>query len=111
MVDSYPPFSNASGGHPVRLEIAYPENLSKGKAVLKVLLGWLYVAIPHGIALLIYWIAVNLVVFLSWWSVLITGRYPKAFFDFNVGFIRWATRVNAYLSLLRDEYPPFNGRR
>ena len=110
MVDSYPPFSNASGSHPVQLEIDYPETLSRGMAVLKLLLGWLYVMIPHGVCLFFYGIAVLVVVFLSWWSVLITGRYPRAFFDFNVGFLRWSARVNAYLLLMRDEYPPFSGR-
>lgn len=110
MVDSYPPFSNASGSHPVQLEIDYPDTLSRGKAVLKVLLGWLYVGIPHGVCLLFYGVAVLVLVFLAWWSVLILGRYPRAFFDFNLGFFRWSARVNAYLALLRDEYPPFSGR-
>ena len=27
--------------------------------------------------------------------------------DFVVGVMRWGTRVNAYLLLLTDEYPPF----
>ncbi|PKB78249.1 MAG: hypothetical protein BZY88_19305 [SAR202 cluster bacterium Io17-Chloro-G9] len=110
MVDSYPPFSNDAPDHPLALEIEYPETLSRGKAVLKVLLGWLYAGIPRGIALAIYFIAVLVVLFISWWSILIFGKFPQGFFDFVVGFVRWGTRLNAYLYLLRDEYPPFNGR-
>ena len=110
MVDAYPPFSNADADNPVTLEIEYPETLSRGKAILKLLLGWLYAGIPHGIALAIYFIAVVVVLFISWWAVLITGRFPQGFFDFVLGFMRWDNRLSAYLYLLRDEYPPFNGR-
>ena len=110
MVDSYPPFTNAGGSHPADLSVAYPESVSRKLALLKVLLGWLYVGIPHGIALFIYGIAVTVAVFISAWSVLLFGRYPRTLFDFNLGFLRWSARVDAYLTLLRDEYPPFHGR-
>ena len=89
---------------------ALVSRLSRGLALLKFFFGFLYVGIPHGIALLIYGILVLIVVFLSWWAILIVGRFPRGFFDFVVGFNRWAMRVTAYLSYLRDEYPPFNGR-
>jgi uncharacterized protein DUF4389 len=29
-------------------------------------------------------------------------------YDFSVGVLRWMTRVEAYLLLLVDEYPPFS---
>ena len=94
-----------------RISSRRPERgLSRKLALLKVLLGWLYVGIPHGIALFIYGIAVTVAVFISAWSVLLFGRYPRTLFDFNLGFLRWSARVDAYLTLLRDEYPPFHGR-
>lgn len=95
---------------PVILEIAYPDNLSRGKLLLKVFLGWAYVYIPHGIMLWLYGIAVSIVTFIAFWIILFTGRYPRGLFDFVVGQVRWNLRVAAYLGLLRDEYPPFNGR-
>jgi hypothetical protein len=48
------------------------------------------------------------VIFISFWAILFTGKFPRGFFDFVVGFMRWQNRVTAYLSLLRDEYPPFS---
>ena len=109
MTDNYPPFSTG-GDHALTLEVECPERLSRVKVLLKVFLGWLYVGIPHGIALFFYSLADLVVIFISWWSILISGKFPQGFFDFVVGLLRWNLRVNIYLSLLRDEYPPFSGR-
>ncbi|MBI4295030.1 MAG: DUF4389 domain-containing protein [Chloroflexi bacterium] len=95
---------------PVVVDIAYPQKLSRRLAVLKLLLGWLYVGIPHGIILYFYGIAAGVVTFIAFWVILFTGRYPRGMFDFVVGFNRWSTRLTAYLSFMRDEYPPFHGR-
>jgi hypothetical protein len=43
----------------------------------------------------------------AWLAILVTGRYPKALYEFGIGVLRWTTRVEAYLLLLTDEYPPF----
>lgn len=94
--------------YPINFSIDYPEKLSRGLLLLKVFLGWLYVGIPHGIMLWLYGIAVSVVTFIAFWAILFTGKYPRGMFDFVVGYIRWTTRVNAYLTLLRDEYPPFS---
>jgi hypothetical protein len=40
-------------------------------------------------------------------ALLFTARYPKGLYDFVIGINRWAIRVYAYISLMRDEYPPF----
>jgi hypothetical protein len=40
-------------------------------------------------------------------ALLFTARYPKGLYDFVIGINRWAIRVRAYSSLMRDEYPPF----
>jgi hypothetical protein len=96
--------------HPVTLTVEYPERLSRGILILKVLFGYFYVGIPHGFCLCFYGIAVAVVVFIAFWAILFTGKYPRGMFDFVVGYMRWGTRVTAYWSnLLRDEYPPFSG--
>jgi len=41
-------------------------------------------------------------------SILVTGRYPAALYEFAVGALRWNIRVEAYLLLLSDHYPPFS---
>ena len=40
-------------------------------------------------------------------GVLFTGEYPLGIRDFLVNAYRYALRVEAYVGLLTDEYPPF----
>jgi hypothetical protein len=89
--------------HPVQFEVDYPERLSRVKAFFK----WLLV-IPHFIAVYLLMIAVQILTVLAWFAILFTGRYPKAFFEFNSGVQRWSSNAFAYFALLRDEYPPFS---
>lgn len=96
--------------YPVTYKVDYPEKLSRGWLLLKVFFGWAYVGIPHGIILLFYGIAVSVIEFIAFWAILFTGKYPKGMFDFSVEYYRWSTRVSAYMSFMRDEYPPFNGK-
>ena len=37
--------------------------------------------------------------------LLFRAKYPRWWFDFNLGWLRFNARVDAYLLLLRDEYP------
>lgn len=93
--------------HPLDITIEYPEKLSRGLAILKLLFGSIYVGIPHGIMLWLYGIAISLVIFLSFWIIIFTGKYPRGMFDFVLGYMRWSARVTAYLSFMTDRYPPF----
>lgn len=45
---------------------------------------------------------------IAWFAILFTGRYPRALYEFGTGALRWTTRVEAYLLLLTDDYPPFS---
>ena len=109
MVDKYPPFSfEEEPDDPVILRVEYPENLSRPHAVLKLLLGWLYVGVPHGIILLFYGIALLIALFVVWFIILFTGRFPEAIFRFAEGYMRWGTRVNLYLAFATDKYPKFS---
>jgi hypothetical protein len=45
---------------------------------------------------------------LSWFLILVSGRYPQGLYDFGVGCFQWYIRVEAYLLLMVDDYPPFS---
>jgi hypothetical protein len=129
--DRYPPFTLADDpGYPARLDVAYPERLSRGLVLVK----WWLLAIPHYVIVALFmgtWTWPQ-----TWWPVsaldtpeltaapgwpgltgvlvlvagvvlLFRGRYPREVFELLVGLNRWALRVAAYAALMRDEYPPF----
>lgn len=50
----------------------------------------------------------GVVMFLGWFAALFTGRLPPSFARFLTGYLRWYARVEAYLYLMTDEYPPFS---
>ncbi len=101
--DEYPPFSMDPGHYPVVYEVDYPARLSR----LLIFVKWILVFVHQFLIWVLTSIAVLLLV-ISWFAILITGRYPRAFFDFNSGLMRWYLRVGAYTALLRDEFPPYS---
>jgi hypothetical protein len=96
-----PPLDRAP--HPVSFDVAYPERLSRLTTFFRI-----FLAIPQLIVVYLLFVAFWVLTVLAWFAILFTGRYPKAFFEFNSGVLRWGANVVAYLALLRDEYPPFS---
>ncbi len=68
----------------------------------------LILVIPHMLVLAVLWVALIIVGIIPFFAVLFTGRWPKGLRNFALGVGRWWLRVNAYLLLLTDEYPPFS---
>jgi hypothetical protein len=91
----------------VHLEIDFPDvrrDLNRWLPLVK----WL-LAFPHYVVLAFLWIGAVVAVVVAWFAILITGRYPRALFDYVVGVNRWSLRVSAYAFLLvTDRYPPFS---
>jgi Domain of unknown function (DUF4389) len=103
MDDKYPSTDDHQSVH---LEYHYPDaarDLNRWLPLVK----WL-LAIPHYIVLFFLDIAAVVVVIVTWFAILFTGRYPRGMFDFIEGVIRWHNRVVGYvLTLVTDQYPPF----
>jgi hypothetical protein len=113
--------------YPASLDIAYPEQLSRGLVLVK----WWLLAIPQYLILGALlggggWFArgggwdrggddwrwghggvILLLVLFAGIALVFRGRYPRGIFDFVVGLDRWVLRVVGYVSLMTDAYPPF----
>lgn len=100
--DEYPPFGD--GLYPAGVQLQAPLGPRNRVTVAFRLI----LAIPHLIAVWALGIAWAITTIIAWFAILISGRYPEDLYRFGVGVLRWSTRVEAYLLLLYDEYPPFS---
>jgi hypothetical protein len=64
-------------------------------------------AIPQFFVLFLLYIALFFVVVVGWFGALFMGRFPLWAHTYVTGVLRWTTRVDAYMFLLTDRYPPF----
>jgi len=121
--DRYPPFTLADvPDYPARLDVAYPDHLSRGLVLVK----WWLLAIPQYLVVAVLagggaavwsgggkesWAAsgglIGVLVLIAGVALLVTGRYIASLFDLIIGLNRWVYRVMAYTSLMTDTYPPF----
>jgi hypothetical protein len=122
--DQYPPFTLKDvPDYPARLEVVYPESLSRGLVLIK----WWLLAIPHYLIVAIFtggaWATwsdvggmwgnvttgglIGLLVAIAGLALLFRGSYPRSLYDFVLGMDRWLFRVIAYTALMTDVYPPF----
>ena len=100
--DEYPPFGDDT--YPAAVEIEPPVAPRNRLTVAFRLI----LAIPHLIVLGLLGIAWFVITVWAWLSILFTGRYPEPVYGFSFGMLRWNARVDAYVLLLVDDYPPFS---
>jgi hypothetical protein len=100
--DAYPPFGDAP--YPASIEVGDPAGPRDRVTVFFRLI----LAIPHFIVLIFVLLAWCVTTIVAWFAILVTGRYPQGLYEFGVGALRWLLRVQAYMLLLVDEYPPFS---
>ena len=121
--DAYPPFSLADAAdYPARLSVVYPQQLSRGLALIK----WWLLALPQYLIVGVFtggafagyseanggnwWYSsglIGLLVCIAGIALLFADRYPRGLYDFLMGMNRWCFRVVAYAALMTDRYPPF----
>jgi hypothetical protein len=110
--DRYPPFTLEDvPDYPARLEVGYPQSLSRGLVLVK----WWLLALPQYLVVAIFAGGVSatnvglidLLVVFAGFALLFTGSYPTPLYDFALGMNRWCFRVIAYGALMTDDYPPF----
>ena len=107
MREPYPPFTfdmvqADPGTDPASLSISRPPEMARWRC-----LQW-FLLIPQVIVLFFVGIAALVVLIISWFAVIITGKYPEGMRRFLVGWLRWTMRVHAYAYFLGDKYPPYS---
>jgi hypothetical protein len=84
--------------YPVQFSVDYPDrSLSRVSTFFRLLL-----AIP---ILLIFFLVGEAVILSTLLMVLFRRKYPKWWFDWNLELLKFESRIDAYILLLRDEYP------
>jgi hypothetical protein len=107
--EEYPPFNFTTaasdpGDDPrVRVDV-HPQLTDRNRltAFFRIIL-----VIPQLIVLVALTVASAVVTLIAAFAVLFTGRWPMGMRDFVINVDRWSLRVQAYLMLLTDTYPPF----
>src|SRR6266542_1304709 len=101
--DATAPVTEQSTPAPVLVAFAGRAPQSRLTVAFRIIL-----AIPQLIVLWLLGVAAGVVVIIGWFGALFTGRLPVFAADFLTGYLRWLTRVYAYMYLLTDVYPPFS---
>jgi len=109
MHEDYPPFDFDLTSEDDRMEphtslgLTYPEHLNRWKPLYK----W-FLAIPQYFVVAGLFALAFLGLMAGFFAVLFTAEYPEGIRDFLVSAYRYALRVEAYVGLLTDRYPPFS---
>ena len=90
-------------GRTVRLEMRRGGNSGWLRAALAPIL-----LLPHILLLAFFGLAFMVIVPVSAVIALAFQRYPRWFFGFTVGYLRWIARALGYWLSLTDRYPPFS---
>jgi hypothetical protein len=110
LVEEYPPFTyspdgaDPGDGHRVRVDLR-PAFTKRNRLTVFFRLP---LVIPHLVVLAVLGVGLLLAYVVALFAVLFTGRWPDGVRTYVVGVLGWSLRVQAYMFLLTDEYPPFS---
>jgi len=107
--DGYPAFGIKATDDHTDVIVPYPEKVSRGLTLVRLLFGIFYVYLPHYFILAFRTFFVGILQFLAWWVVLFTAKYPENWHGWVVGQVRWQMRIGLYMKFMTDTYPPFTG--
>lgn len=102
LYDQYPAFGSDAGAAPVRTSIAYEEPANRLSNALRLI--WI---IPAAIIGFFVAIGAMVVVIVSWFAIVITGKQSRGMWDFVLKAQRFMMQVQSYGLLMTDTYPKF----
>jgi Domain of unknown function (DUF4389) len=106
--------ASAAAPYPMQIDIERQPQYDKLRALIRSPGAFILsivnalVLLPTAICLLVLELASVVVYLISCFAILFTGRFPRGMFNFQLGVLRWAGRVNSWVFLLSDNYPPFS---
>jgi len=108
LTEDYPPFSFDSvnedpGDHSIQLSVQ-PQLTDRSRLTV---FFRIIMLIPLMIVGYFYFLIAGIVMFVAWFAVLLTGKYPTGMRSFTMNAFRFGARTSAYFGLLTDQYPPF----
>src|SRR5579864_3170832 len=92
----------ATPSHPIGLIVTDDLRRSRLTVFFRLLL-----AVPHLIWLSLWGFALYFALIAAWFAAVFTGRVPGGLHRFMAAFLGYSTRVNAYVLLLANPFPPF----
>jgi hypothetical protein len=90
--------------HPIELTVTGDLTRSRATVFFRGLL-----VIPHLLFLYVWALAAGLTMIVAWVAGLFIGHVPGPLHRFLAAYLRYVARVNAYLLLIANPYPPFSG--
>ena len=110
MREEYPPFAFTStpvdDGDDPRVRVDFQPELTDRN---RLTVGFRFIlVIPQLVVLAVLGIVAWVVLVVAFFVVLFTGRWSEGARNLVLNIMRWYLRVQAYILLLADEYPPFS---
>jgi hypothetical protein len=102
LFDPYPPFASDSGPPEVSSAITFEESANRLTSALRII--W---AIPAVIIGVFVGIAGAVLLLISWFAIVITGKQGRGMWDFILKVARYTFLLESYLMLMTDTYPKF----
>jgi Domain of unknown function (DUF4389) len=102
LFDTYPAFGTDPGQVPVRSDITFEgaaDRLTNGLRFI-----WI---IPAALLGFVLGIAASVLLVISWFAIVITGKHPRGMWDFLLKVTRYSLQVQSYGLLMTDTYPRF----
>src|SRR5271156_4060174 len=92
----------AGAGFPLQLELDAPATIARWRPIVQ----W-FLAIPHFVVLYVLALVQRVVLIISFFAILFTGKMPEGLFAFNAMVLRYQWRVASYALFMREDYREF----
>ena len=102
LFDEYPAFGTDPGAAPVRSAFSYEEPASRLTNAFRMI--WI---IPALVIAFFVGIGLAVVLLISWFVIVITGKQSRGMWDFVLKVTRFVLQVQSYGLLMTDTYPKF----